>query len=431
MNIALVHYRAGLMDGVSLEMEKWKKVLNKLGHNVDIVAGNNEKGVDIQIQSIGFENPKYEIINRNAFEKLENFTPDELINEIFKESEKIYIDIEPIFEKYDVIIPNNIWSIGAFLPSAIAFTKYAKNNANKVFIGHHHDFWWERKYFLNATTSKIIELLKEYCPPTAENIKHLVINTFAKHALFSRKKVDSVVVPNVMDFEAPAFVKKETNLKIRESYNISTGAIVLLQATRITERKAIELAIDLISNMQKKAKNYVGKLLYNGEKFTGEIVLAFSGMCEDDMYKYKLLDKAFKYGIRTIDLYPNVENKVWSFWDLYSIADAITYPSILEGWGNQLLEAIVAKKPIVLFEYEVFEKDIKPSGIEYVSLGNSYKLLENIVKVEEDIIEKAADKLFKILFDKESYEYTVNKNFEIGKKYYSLESLEKIIKNIL
>ncbi|QTA37557.1 glycosyltransferase family 4 protein [Thermosipho ferrireducens] len=431
MNVALVHYRAGLMDGVSLEMEKWKRVLTRIGHNVDIIAGNGEKGVDVQVSSIGFENPKYRIINKNAFEKLEDYTEKELIAEIFQESEKIYNDIVAILDKYDVIIPNNIWSIGAFLPSAVAFTKYARNNPDKIFIGHHHDFWWERKYFLNATTSKITELLVKYCPPIGDNIKHLVINTFAKHALYSRKGVDSVVVPNVMDFKAPAFTKKEINLKIRETYNVSTGAIVLLQATRITERKAIELAIDLISNMQKKAKNYIGKTLYNGEKFTGEIVLAFSGMCEDDVYKYKLLDKAFEYGVRTINLYPNVENKVWSFWDLYSIADAITYPSILEGWGNQLLEAIVAKKPIVLFEYEVFEKDIKPSGLEYVSLGNKYELLENIVKVEEDIIEKASLKLFEILFNKELYEYTVNKNFEIGKNYYSLESLEKIIKDIL
>ena len=29
MNIALIHYRAGLMDGVSLEMERWKKVVEK------------------------------------------------------------------------------------------------------------------------------------------------------------------------------------------------------------------------------------------------------------------------------------------------------------------------------------------------------------------------------------------------------------------
>jgi len=68
MNIALIHYRAGLMDGVSLEMERWKTVLVRLGHNVHIIAGNNEKGVDICIPEIGFDNPIYNTIYHNCFE---------------------------------------------------------------------------------------------------------------------------------------------------------------------------------------------------------------------------------------------------------------------------------------------------------------------------------------------------------------------------
>ncbi|SHH41751.1 mannosylglucosylglycerate synthase [Thermosipho atlanticus] len=429
MKIALVHYRAGLMDGVSLEMEKWKKVLLRMGHDVDIVAGNNKSGVDVLIPSIGFENPKYRIINKNAFEKLEDFSITELTETIFNESENIYSNIEEKLSKYDVIIPNNIWSLGAFLPSAIALTKYAENHPEKLFVGHHHDFWWEREYFLNYQDKKIKELLDKYCPPVNRNIKHVVINSLAKEALYSKKGVNSIIVPNVMDFDEPPFISEEINKQIREVYNISENSIVLLQATRITERKAIELAIELVRQMSKLAKKYKGKQLYNGKIFDGEIVLAFSGMCESENYKYKLLDKAFKYGIRTVDLYPNVENNVWSFWNLYSIADAITYPSILEGWGNQLLEAIIVKKPIVIFEYKVFEKDIKKSGLKFISLGNTYKLENGLVNVNENIEIEAAQKLFEILFNKELYEKTVNENFEIGKKFFSLETLRKIIEN--
>ncbi|MBO8160163.1 MAG: glycosyltransferase family 4 protein [Thermosipho sp. (in: Bacteria)] len=431
MKIALIHYRAGLMDGVSLEMEKWKKVLKRLGHDVDIVAGNNKSGVDVIIPSIGFENPKYKLINKNAFEKLEDFKIDELLNLIFEEAENIYEDLENVLEKYDVLIPNNIWSLGAFLPSAIALTKYANNHPEKLFIGHHHDFWWEREYFLNYQSEEIKNLLEKYCPPIGDNIKHVVINSLAREALFSKKEVDSIVVPNVMDFNEPPFTSEELNMKIRDAYNIPDNAIVILQATRITERKAIELAIELVHHMSKLAKQYKGKKLYNDKTFEGNIILAFSGMCESENYKYKLLDKAFKYGIRTIDLYPNVENNVWTFWNLYSIADAITYPSILEGWGNQLLEAIIVKKPIVLFEYEVFEKDIKNSGLKYVSLGNSYELKDGFVYVKEDIEEDAARKLFEILFDKDLYKRIVDENFEIAKKFYSLESLSEIIKKII
>ena len=431
MKVALVHYRAGLMDGVSLEMEKWKKVLTKMGHSVDIVAGNNKEDVDVVIPSIGFENSKYKLINKNAFEKLEDYTIDELLKIIIDESGKIYNDIKKQLKKYDIIIPNNIWSLGAFLPTAIALYKYAESHPEKLFIGHHHDFWWEREYFLNYQNEEIKNLLDQYCPPIGENIKHVVINSLAKEALFSKKGVDSTIVPNVMDFNEPPFISEELNLQIRSAYNISENAIVLLQATRITERKAIELAIELVHQMSKLSKKYIGKKLYSGKTFNGDIVLAFSGMCESKNYKYKLLDMAFQYGIHMVNLYPNVEKNVWSFWNLYSVADAITYPSILEGWGNQLLEAVIVKKPIVLFEYKVFEKDIKKSGLKFISLGSSYEIKNSLVRVKEDVEMKAAEELFNILFNKELYKKTVNENFEIGKKFYSLESLQKIIENIL
>ncbi|MBT1248714.1 MULTISPECIES: mannosylglucosylglycerate synthase [unclassified Thermosipho (in: thermotogales)] len=431
MKIALVHYRAGLMDGVSLEMEKWKKVLLRMGHDVDIVAGNNKSGVDILIPSIGFENPTYKMINKNCFEKLEDFSIEKVINLIFEESEKIYNDLENKLSMHEIIILNNIWSIGAFLPAAIAFQKFSKIHKEKTFIGHHHDFWWEREYFLNYQDKKIKDLLEKFCPPIGTNIKHVVINSLAKEVLYLKKGINSTIVPNVMDFEEPPTKDEKLNILIREKYNISQNSIVLLQATRITERKAIELSIDLVHYMSKISKNYYGKKLYNGKTFDGNIILAFSGMCESENYKYKLLDKAFKYGIRTVDLYPNVENNVFSFWELYNIADAITYPSILEGWGNQLLEAIIIKKPIVLFEYEVFEKDIKNSGIKYISLGNIYTQKEGLVQIKETIIQKAAESLFEIIFNKEKYEKIVNENFNIAKKFYSLETLKQILEKII
>lgn len=58
------------------------------------------------------------------------------------------------------------------------------------------------------------------------------------------------------------------------------------------------------------------------------------------------------------------------FWDAYYCADLVSYPSLWEGFGNQFLEAVYFKKPIVLFEYPVFKKDIKKEGYFYISLGD-------------------------------------------------------------
>ena len=431
MKIALMHYRAGLMDGVSLEMEKWKSVLESMGHEVNMVAGNVSPAVDVYIKEMGFEDEKYHWINHNAFEKLE-VPKQEVLDAIESKAKEIEMLFDEHLSSYDLLIPNNIWSLGAYLPSAIALARYARRTGKK-FIAHNHDFWWERDYFLNYTFEEIGNMLEEYCPPDLPNVKHVVINEKAKEAMKRRKGLEATVVPNVMNFDAPPFVSEKLNEDVRKYFNISAGDIVFLQATRITPRKAIELAIDLIGEFKKAVKNYVGHKMYNGQEFSGRVLLAFSGMCEDntEWYRDELYDYAKEKGVEVLDMYGSVEEKKWSFWDLYSIADMVTYPSILEGWGNQLLEAIMAKKPVALFEYEIFKSDIKPSGLEYVNLGDVFTKKGDFVKVKPEILEKGAKECLKILFDKEVYEKMVEKNFKIGREFFGYATLKKLIEEIM
>ncbi|WP_206076333.1 hypothetical protein [Marinitoga lauensis] len=99
--------------------------------------------------------------------------------------------------------------------------------------------------------------------------------------------------------------------------------------------------------------------------------------------------------------------------------------------GNQLLEAIIVKRPVILFEYEIFLSDIKSSGLEYVNLGNKYNRNGSFIEINESVLEKASEKSIEILFDREKYYNIVNKNFEIGKKEFSFETLKRIIKEII
>lgn len=40
----------------------------------------------------------------------------------------------------------------------------------------------------------------------------------------------------------------------------------------------------------------------------------------------------------------------------------MTYPSLREGWGNQFIEAVFAKLPVVLLEYPVWAKVRRQPG---------------------------------------------------------------------
>jgi len=125
-------------------------------------------------------------------------------------------------------------------------------------------------------------------------------------------------------------------------------------------------------------------------------------------------------------------NKIYSLWDTYVFADIITYPSIQEGWGNQFLEGLFAKKPILVFEYDVYKEDIKEKGFKVISLGDKYEFDKySLAKVGKEVIKRAAGECIKLLIDKDCREKMVEENFQLGREFLSYKSLEEKLKRII
>ncbi len=445
MNIALSHYRTGETDGVSLEMEKWKKVLEDMDHRVVFISGSPASLYNITLKELDYRDLEDLLIEKNAYKQLKEFKSEkELISAIKNRTEKIKKKLKDILleNNIELLIPNNILSIGRSIPTAIAFTEVI-NELRLNIIGHHHDFWWERKNFSHPTCDFVRNALLTYYPPNIPWMKHVVINTPAKRDLKKRRGIDSFVVPNVFDFSAPLWEVDNYNKDFRDTIGIKKNDIIMLQATRVTERKAIELAIDVIGEMNNQRHLLEGKKLYNGEIFTSEnkIVHLLVGMIEDtDGYVEKLLRRAKEKGVGLIFANKYVDHsrgrrdghKVYSLWDTYVFADMVTYPSIYEGWGNQFLEGIFAKKPMIVFEYSVYEEDIKPKGFRIISLGNKYTICEDgLVRIDDNVVKYAARESIRVLLDKKYRDDMVEKNFALAKKYFSYDSLKRYLKEII
>jgi len=123
--------------------------------------------------------------------------------------------------------------------------------------------------------------------------------------------------------------------------------------------------------------------------------------------------------------------KCYSLWDAYAHADLVTYPSVLEGWGNQFLEAIFAKKPVVVYEYPVYVSDLKDKGFEVITLGDTHKVdSDGLVIVDKNIIQQAAIEAIDILVDSKKREKITKKNFAICDQYFSYQSLGKILEKL-
>jgi len=426
MKIALVHFRAGETDGVSLEMAKWKRVLEKMGHDVFYISGDLYEVGGVQISTISMRNQVNLWIHRNAFEKLS--VDEKFFIRIFqKYVQQIRSELEAKAPPADIFIVNNIFSLGFNLAAAVAIDQYVRENKVKV-IGHHHDFYWERERYSNSQMGFVEKILDDYFPPKNSNMMHVTINNIARNELISRKGVNSFVIPNVFDFDQPQWVIDDYNRDLRGKLGISDKDFVLLHATRIVERKAIEIAMDFAEYLQKFVKK--------------EVHFVVGGFPEKESLGYfqKLQKKADNIKVKTHFAYPllrqnrsNREEKFYSFWDIYAISDAITYTSVLEGWGNQLIEAVFARKPLIVFEYPVYKTDIKPLGFDFISLSDAVVWNEKtgFYEIDKNILQKAAKKLAGLIGKTEELEKKVKQNFDIGKKYLSLESLEKRLDELM
>lgn len=426
MRIALVHFRAGQTDGVSLEMEKWKTVLEKMGHDVFYVAGELNQIDGIKIPSLSMENPTNLWIHKNAFEGLS--VDQETFIKVFEECVfQIKKELEMANLSVDLLIVNNVLSLGFNLAAAVAITEYARSRKIKI-IGHHHDFYWERERYSRPQSDFVAKILDEYFPPKDNGIFHITINGLAQKELFKRKGVHSVVIPNVFDFDQPAWRIDDYNSDLRKSIGIDERDVVILHGTRIVQRKAIEIAMDFVEYFFKMSKDRV------------HFVIAGFFEQESEQYYQKLLKKAQMMSYKTHFVFEKVRStrfvngkKYYSLWDMYAISNAITYTSVLEGWGNQLIEAVFSKKPLVIFEYPVYKSDIAPLGFDFVSLGDEvfYDKAEGLYRVNVDVLEKAARRLSDLLSNERALSENVEKNFEIGKKYLSLQSLQGYLQEIL
>jgi len=95
----------------------------------------------------------------------------------------------------------------------------------------------------------------------------------------------------------------------------------------------------------------------------------------------------------------------------------VTYPSAVEGFGNQFIEAVYYKKPIFVNRYPVYQADIEPLGFQTVAINRK-------------VTETATKKVVKWLANPKLVAKVVEKNFQIGKKYFSFEATAKKLKGL-
>lgn len=453
INLSFFQNRLGRTDGVSLEVDKWRAVLrDRLGHNVWYCSGNDDVPGNYVLPELYAQHPRTWKILRNGTVEFRDYDSEQrLEQEIYEHADTIEQKLLRFIDEHHIglLIPNNLCSGGYQPAAAIAFHRVFRRTGLPAIV-HSHDFYFEESGEVRATCQTVASIYERYFPPKLPNVQHVVINRIAQSELKRRKNLDATIVPNVFDFDQPRWQADDYNADFRSEFAIDRDDLVFLQATRILDRKGIELAIDVVAELgtAPRRRSLLGVPTAAGGRFgqDSKLVLLCAGIVESigisGNYWQALQQHARD---RNVDLRhvgdrvahsrhatPN-GSKVYSLWDSYVHADFVTYPSLWEGWGNQFIEAVFAMLPVIIFEYPVWKTDLGPAGFDVVSLGDqlSGKNELGLAQVEPSRIRKAADEIVAVLSSPGRRREMTERNFAIGRGRFSLDTLESLIRPLL
>jgi len=422
MRIGIVIGRIGDVDGVALETEKWIHILQQLSHEVFVLSGRFTKPVVpdanrmMILPSLSFFSPNCEWEQNRAF-FFPADEPEELLRHLHLASDDLAIQMFKwvMKNKLDVIISENASALPAHLSMGMAIKKLVENTGIKI-ICHDHDFHWERGTRYATPFPEVEKIIKETFPLQIPHARHAVINQYSKNFLKEKYNIDSVVVPNVMDFDQPFGKKDDYNGDLLKSLGLKGDDIPLFQVTRIVRRKRIETALELVEKLDDR-----------------KVKLVVTGSAADDDRKgyYKELietinEKKLKNRVWFADhsvLNDRSErsngDKVYSLSDAYASATACTYFSKYEGFGNAFVEACLAKKPIFVNNYKpVFWEDIGSKGFKTVMIEDGI-LTDQAVSEIDNIIHN--DKLQKDIGEH---------NYFLGKSNFSFDVLTEKLETL-
>jgi glycosyltransferase involved in cell wall biosynthesis len=246
--IGFVSTRFAGIDGVSLETSKWAIVLEKNGHSCYWFAGELDQVPTncFLVPEAHFQYDENKWINKRIIgKKVRDIAVTNMIHslrEVLKR--KIYEYVREF--NIDLLIVENALSIPMNIPLGLALTEVISEMRIPT-IAHHHDFWWERpRYLINSCW----DFIRMAFPPNLPNMKHVVINSAAQEELALRTGISSIIIPNVLNFENPPVINKEQAIKWRADMGLGDDDILILNPTRIIDRKGIENAIELVKELK-------------------------------------------------------------------------------------------------------------------------------------------------------------------------------------
>jgi len=199
--VALLSFRFGVTDGVSVEARKWARILGRLGYRSFTVAA---EGADRRVPGLGIADA--EPPERSA--------------------------LDDALADADLVVVENLCSLPL---NPAAGHVVAACLEGRPAILHHHDLAWQRPHLATVTGF----------PPDDPAWRHVTINDLSRRQLADRG-VTATTIPNGFDTDSPPGGDRQAT---RARLGLAPGDRLLLHPTRAIPRKNIPGAIALAEGL--------------------------------------------------------------------------------------------------------------------------------------------------------------------------------------
>lgn len=458
-----VHFKLFGTDGVSLQSQELTKALRKRDWRVHPCSSDVPSGTEgLRLSQLSYQSPDAVALRKRIFPpaaERSHSSPesagDVLVEEITARAEPIRRQVEQYVNAHQISLLHirNLMSLPYNLPATLAFYRLATDRPDIGFLMQHHDFYWEGPNARNFQTPypEVTHLMDRIMCPSLPNARHVLINPIAAEALRAKRGIEGTVIPDGFDFDRDVAIIDESAFRSRlevlvgDSSPVSPDDLVVAMPARVAINKSIELAIQFVAGLERKRaalEDAAEGLGLKRRKFTADsriVLLLPQGEDLDENRDYferlqayarhtritlayggniVVPDRRFQYG--DPDHYP--------FYSTYQAVDLVCYPPEHEGFGNQAIEAVWAKRPLAVLEYPVFKRFVRDHVPHYISLGDTEQLgrLEEfggLHKLRPDILEEAVNAAIAVLKDHDVERRWTEENFRVLRTFCGIDTV--------
>jgi glycosyltransferase involved in cell wall biosynthesis len=339
--IAILHFAGPpTVGGVEWTMLQHARLMADAGYAVSVIAGAG-KTIDERVETViapelGSRHPEVLAVKKEL-------DRGQVTARFHALRDRIAARLRELLAGVDVMIAHNVFTLHKNLAFTAALSRLIREQTRQRCIGWHHDFAWTNPLYRDQLhAGEPWDELRRPWP----NVRHVTVSESRRRELATLYGIEeshiAVVPPGVEP--ADFFNWQPLTRAMVDRLDLLDADIILLLPARITRRKNIELAVRTLAELRRRT-GLDARLIVTGPPGAHNPA--------NDAYLRDLLDLRRTCGVNDAAhfLYELGESGSLSVsgavvGDLFTLADALFFPSQQEGFGIPVLEAGLARLPV-------------------------------------------------------------------------------------